>query len=54
MPFLDLQFTQYYLNLPKELRQPQNGVEKHLLRTAFSGTKLLPDSILWRHKEAFR
>lgn len=53
VPFLDLQFTQYYLSLAKELRQPQNGVEKHLLRSAFSGTKLLPDSILWRHKEAF-
>lgn len=31
----------------------QNGVEKHLLRDAFSGLDLLPDGILWRRKEAF-
>ncbi|XP_054271119.1 asparagine synthetase [glutamine-hydrolyzing]-like isoform X2 [Macrosteles quadrilineatus] len=53
VPFLDLQFTQYYLSLPGELRQPQKGVEKHLLRSAFNNTGLLPDNILWRHKEAF-
>lgn len=54
MPFLDLQFTNYYLSLDKKLRQPQKGVEKHLLRSAFKGSELLPHEILWRHKEAFR
>lgn len=29
------------------------GIEKHLLRSAFDGTNLLPSNILWRHKEAF-
>jgi len=29
------------------------GIEKHLLRSAFDGTDLLPKNILWRHKEAF-
>jgi len=29
------------------------GIEKHLLRSAFDGTDLLPNNILWRHKEAF-
>ena len=53
VPFLDKYFTSYYLSLPPEDRQPQNGVEKHLLRSAFSGTGLLPDKILWRPKEAF-
>ena len=53
VPFLDKYFTSYYLSLPPEERQPQNGVEKHLLRSAFSGTGLLPDKILWRPKEAF-
>ncbi|XP_071451665.1 asparagine synthetase [glutamine-hydrolyzing] [Hetaerina americana] len=53
VPFLDHQFTQYYLSLPEELRQPKDGVEKYLLRKAFEGTNLIPDSILWRHKEAF-
>lgn len=53
VPFLDLQFTGYYLSLPPEIRQPQNGVEKFLLRSTFSDSNLLPHSILWRHKEAF-
>ncbi|KAK7791162.1 hypothetical protein R5R35_013329 [Gryllus longicercus] len=53
VPFLDLQFTHYYLGLDPELRTPKGGVEKHLLRSAFDDTDLLPKSILWRHKEAF-
>ena len=53
VPFLDKYFTSYYLSLPPKDRQPQGGVEKHLLRSAFSGTGLLPDKILWRPKEAF-
>lgn len=52
-PFLDLQFTNYYLSIDPELRQPKNGVEKFLIRKAFDGMDLLPDKILWRHKEAF-
>lgn len=53
VPFLDIQFTHHYLNIDPKMRQPQNGVEKHLLRTSFAKSGLLPDSILWRHKEAF-
>lgn len=53
VPFLDLQFTSYYLSLAPELRQPKDGIEKHLLRSAFDKEKLLPSHILWRHKEAF-
>lgn len=53
VPFLDLQFTNYFLSLEAATRQPQNGVEKHLLRSAFDGENLLPNNILWRHKEAF-
>ena len=53
VPFLDKYFTSYYLSLPPDQRQPQNGVEKHLLRNAFSGSGLLPDEILWRPKEGF-
>lgn len=52
-PFLDLQFTNYFLELDPMIRQPKDGVEKHLLRSAFDGTDLLPKNILWRHKEAF-
>jgi asparagine synthase (glutamine-hydrolysing) len=36
------------------MRQPQNKVEKYLLRSAFDGFGLLPNDVLWRHKEAFR
>ncbi|XP_078052229.1 asparagine synthetase [Augochlora pura] len=53
VPFLDLQFTNYYLSLDSATRQPQGGIEKHLLRSAFDDTNLLPSNILWRHKEAF-
>lgn len=30
-----------------------DGIEKHLLRSAFNDTGLLPNNILWRYKEAF-
>ncbi|XP_028033630.1 asparagine synthetase [glutamine-hydrolyzing] [Bombyx mandarina] len=53
VPFLDIQFTHHYLSIPPKLRQPQNGVEKHLLRSSFAKSGLLPDCVLWRHKEAF-
>uniref|UniRef100_A0A646QFX2 Asparagine synthetase [glutamine-hydrolyzing] n=1 Tax=Hemiscolopendra marginata TaxID=943146 RepID=A0A646QFX2_9MYRI len=53
VPFLDHQFTSFYLGLPADMRQPQKGIEKHLIREAFSDTDLLPEEILWRHKEAF-
>lgn len=53
VPFLDHQFTTYYLSLPKAARRPKDGVEKYLLRQAFNASDLLPKDILWRHKEAF-
>ncbi|KAK7109193.1 asparagine synthetase [glutamine-hydrolyzing]-like [Littorina saxatilis] len=53
VPFLDHQFTSYYLSLPAEDRQPKEGVEKFLLRSSFDDGKLLPRDILWRPKEAF-
>jgi len=55
VPFLDKAFTSYFLSIDKELPRPKDGVEKHLLRSAFDGylKDLLPDQILWRPKEAF-
>ncbi|KAK4880630.1 hypothetical protein RN001_008776 [Aquatica leii] len=54
VPFLDLQFTNYFLSLPKDIRQPKDmKLEKYLLRSAFDNCNLLPHHILWRHKEAF-
>jgi len=52
-PFLDHAFTSYYLSLPAELRRPHRGIEKELLRSAFSDADLIPSEILWRPKEAF-
>lgn len=53
VPFLDIQFTNHYLTIDPKLRQPENGVEKYLLRSSFDKSGLLPEVILWRHKEAF-
>ncbi|CAH1264757.1 ASNS [Branchiostoma lanceolatum] len=53
VPFLDHAFTGYYLSLAPELRRSRDGVEKFLLREAFSGMGLLPEDILWRPKEGF-
>lgn len=53
VPFLDVQFTSYFLSLPPEMRQPKDGIEKWLLRVSFDKTDALPKEILWRAKEAF-
>lgn len=53
VPFLDHRFTSYYMSLPESEKQPKHGIEKHLLRSAFSDQELLPEEILWRPKEAF-
>lgn len=62
VPFLDREFVQYYLSLPKELRYRTGELpgfdtykfcEKFLLRKSFESTGLLPEEILWRTKEAF-
>jgi asparagine synthase (glutamine-hydrolysing) len=61
VPFLDYNFVDLYLSLDVQTRmvQPQqiNGklvpCEKWLLRKAFESTKLIPEQVLWRKKEAF-
>ena len=60
-PFLDREWVQTYLSIPSEIRfhREHGKCEKHLLREAFSrylnwgGSKILPDEVLWRTKEAF-
>jgi len=62
-PFLDRSWVQYYLSIDPEIRHhAENGLsEKYLLREAFSKENylghnqkpLLPESVLWRRKEAF-
>jgi asparagine synthase (glutamine-hydrolysing) len=53
-PFLDKAFVESYLNVPVQYRlQNAFGIEKSLLRNAFAQSNLLPESVLWRTKEAF-
>lgn len=60
-PFLDREFVQTYLSIPVSFRHAnlhrKDMMEKQLLRHAFwnqdKSKQILPDSILWRPKEAF-
>lgn len=54
-PFLDRNFVQTYLSIPPEWRchNVKNNCEKYLLRKAFDVLNILPNSVLWRTKEAF-
>ena len=62
-PFLDREWTEYYLSISPRIRFHTNEKlpEKYLIRKAFSKEEyakyedkaLLPDSVLWRRKEAF-
>ena len=54
-PFLDRAFVEYYMTIPKELRN-HNSIkkcEKYLIRKAFDRDNILPKEVLWRTKEAF-
>jgi asparagine synthase (glutamine-hydrolysing) len=50
VPFADHRILEYVFNVPWEMKY-KNGVEKHLLRTAFRG--LLPDELLFRKKSPY-
>ena len=54
-PFLDKNFVNTYFSIPTYLRDHKhvNKCEKYLIREAFKDTKLLPNEILFRTKEAF-
>jgi asparagine synthase (glutamine-hydrolysing) len=62
VPFLSHEFINFYLKVDPALRIPKlhvltngdtNIYEKYLLRKSFDGINLLPESVLWRKKEAF-
>ena len=54
VPLLDPEFIAAYWKIPGEQRMPvHKGMEKWWLRDAFANTGLLPDTVLWRKKEAF-
>ena len=56
-PFLDKELTKYYLSIPIEYRNHNNdnNCEKYFIRKAIEiyDSKLLPNEVLWRTKEAF-
>jgi len=52
-PFADKKFVEYYLSVDPRITSPKDKIEKYMLRTAFATSGLLPDSVLWRKKEAF-
>jgi len=54
-PYLDIDFTSYYLRIPPNIRCHKGKMEKYLIREAFSyiAPELLPNEILYRKKEAF-
>jgi asparagine synthase (glutamine-hydrolysing) len=59
VPLLDPEFIRTYWEIPGGMRLPRTkGIEKWWLRKAFhnvdhNGSKLLPERVLWRKKEAF-
>ncbi len=56
-PFLDKEFTKFYLSIPLKYRNHNNlqKCEKYLIRKAIEiyDKDLLPEQVLWRTKEAF-
>lgn len=58
VPFLDSEFVDMYMSIDPNLKIPtvkKGRMEKYLIRKAFSQVmeNILPDSVLWRKKEAF-
>ena len=53
VPFGDLDFVHYVMSLDPDIKLNKYGKGKYLLRHAFDGMELLPESILWREKAAF-
>ena len=59
-PFMDVNLIAYYLTVSSAIRnhsccenKQEKLPEKYILRKAFSHENLLPESVLWRTKEAF-
>jgi asparagine synthase (glutamine-hydrolysing) len=53
VPFGDLDFVDHVMAIPAEMKMNTYGQGKYLLRKAFDGAGLLPNSILYREKAAF-
>ncbi len=53
VPFGDLDFVDHVMSLDPEIKLNRYGIGKYLLRHAFEGDDLIPESILMREKAAF-
>lgn len=53
VPFGDLQFVDYVMGIDPGLKMNRYGIGKYLLRRAFEGDSLIPESIRLREKAAF-
>ena len=53
VPFGDLDFVRTVMEINPELKMNTTGMGKYILRKAFDGMNILPESILWREKAAF-
>ena len=53
VPFGDLDFVWYAMQIDPEKKLNTYGMGKYLLRHAFEKDHILPDEILWRQKAAF-
>jgi asparagine synthase (glutamine-hydrolysing) len=53
VPFGDLDFVSYCMDINPEKKMNRYGIGKYLLRHAFEADHLLPGEILWRQKAAF-
>lgn len=53
VPFGDLDFVEYVMNIDPSLKMNKYGMGKYLLRHAFEKDELLPREILFRDKAAF-
>ncbi len=53
VPFGDLDFVRYVMQLDPKLKLNRYSIGKYLLRRAFEADAILPDEILWRQKAAF-
>jgi asparagine synthase (glutamine-hydrolysing) len=51
-PYADIRYIENYLRVDPKLRVPIDGLEKWLVRQSFKESKLLPDEVLYRVKEA--
>ncbi|NCC67580.1 MAG: asparagine synthase B [Clostridia bacterium] len=53
VPFGDLEFVDYVMSVPGQMKMNSYNMGKYLLRHAFENGAYLPENILWREKAAF-